>query len=70
MKKKFVKVMLFGALALSALPCLIPFSYILLRSYLLLYIWVEKDCHLAYSTVDSFDRHLLQLVLFSIGRID
>ena len=47
-----------------------PFSYILLRSYLLLYIWVEKDCHLAYSTVDSFARHLLQLVLFSIGRID
>lgn len=34
------------------------------------YIWVEKDCHLAYSTVDSFARHLLQLVLFSIGRID
>ena len=47
-----------------------PVSYILLRSYLLLYIWVEKDCHLAYSTVDSFARHLLQLVLFSIGRID
>ena len=43
---------------------------VLLWSYLLLYIWVKKDSHLAYSTVDSFTRHLLQLVLFSTGRID